>query len=104
MLEDVIKKEFNYAFNPKDLWEKAKDKKITKYNMSDVKHWVYNPCWTHPKNDDWPTSIHQALTQPKKFPDHIKRIKKADISHALIVVEDEFDKFGGVLDGKQKSS
>lgn len=102
LLEDVMKKKFNYAFDPQDLWEKASHKKVIKYNMSDVKHWVYSPCWSDPNNDDWFISIYQVLMQPKKFADHMKRIKKADVSYPLIIIEDEFDKFGGILDGNHR--
>ena len=108
LLDNVMKKDYRYAYDPKDLWEKASQKKIIKYNMSDVKHWAYSPCWSHNdnnnnnNNNDWFISIYQVLLQPKKFKDHMKRIKNADTSYPLIIVEDEYNKFGSILDGNHR--
>jgi len=99
LLEDVMKDNFKYGYKPEDLWEAAKKKKVIKYNMNDVKHWVYGPCWS--KGDCF-ISIYQVLMQPKKFPEHISRIKKADTKYPLIVIEDKYDKYGGILDGNHR--
>jgi hypothetical protein len=32
----------------------------------------------------------------------MKRIKKADISYPIIVIEDEYDKCGSILDGNHR--
>ena len=77
----------------------AKNKKVIKYKIKDVKHWVYNQCWN--KKDCF-ISIFQVLQQPHKFPKHIKRIKDADLKYPLIVVEDKYDKYGNILDGNHR--
>lgn len=99
LLENVIKNKFNYAYDPQDLWKKAENKKVITYNMKDVRHWIYYPCWS--KNKCF-ISIYQVLNQKNKFPQHIKRIKKADINYPLIVIEDKFDKYGSILDGNHR--
>ena len=43
-LEDVMKDNFEYAWDQEELWEIAKKKKIITYKINDVKHWVYTPC------------------------------------------------------------
>ena len=58
--------------------------------MKDVKHWVYSQCWS--KKDCY-ISIFQVLQQPSKFPEHIKRIRNADLEYPLIVIEDKYDKY-----------
>lgn len=98
-LEDVMKDNFEYAWDQEELWEIAKKKKIITYKMNDVKHWVYTPCWSKGKCF---ISIFQVLNQPKKFPRHIKRIKNADLKYPLIVIEDKYDKYGGILDGNHR--
>jgi len=99
LLKDVMINDFTYAFDPEDLWKQAAKKKVIKYKMNDIKHWVYSPCWSH---NDCFISIYQVLMQPKQFPEHIKRIKKANISYPLIVMEDEYNKFGSILDGNHR--
>jgi len=79
------------------------NKKIQEYDMKDVKHWIYAPCWSYNlDNTNCFYSIYQVLIQKKKFNDDVKRIKKADISYPLIVVEDEFDSYGSILDGNHR--
>jgi disulfide oxidoreductase YuzD len=103
LLEDVMKNKFNKAFYQEDLWKYVENKKIQEYDMKDVKHWIYAPCWSYNlDNTDCFYSIYQALIQKKKFKDDIKRIKKADTSYPLIVVEDEFDSYGSILDGNHR--
>ena len=103
LLEDVMKNKFNKAFYQEDLWKYVENKKIQEYDMKDVKHWIYAPCWSYNlDNTDCFYSIYQALIQKKKFKDYIKRIKKADTSYPLIVVEDEFDSYGSILDGNHR--
>ena len=86
LLEDVMKNKFNKAFYQEDLWKYVENKKIQEYDMKDVKHWIYAPCWSYNlDNTDCFYSIYQALIQKKKFKDDIKRIKKADTSYPLIV-------------------
>ena len=103
LLEDVMKNKFNKAFYQEDLWKYVENKKIQEYDMKDVKHWIYAPCWSYNlDNTDCFYSIYQALIQKKKFNDDVKRIKKADISYPLIVVEDEFDSYGSILDGNHR--
>ncbi len=103
LLEDVMKNKFNKGFYQEDLWKYVENKKIHEYDMKDVKHWIYAPCWSYNlDNTDCFYSIYQALIQKKKFKDDIKRIKKADTSYPLIVVEDEFDSYGSILDGNHR--
>ena len=71
LTEDVMKEDFRYAWKQGDLWDLAKTKKVKKYKINDVKHLVYNPSWS--KKECF-VSIFQVLMQPKKFPEHIKRI------------------------------
>jgi len=103
LLEDVMKNKFNKAFYQEDLWKYVENKKIQEYDMKDVKHWIYAPCWSYNlDNTNCFYSIYQVLIQKKKFNDDVKRIKKADISYPLIVVEDEFDSYGSILDGNHR--
>lgn len=99
MLKDVVVGDFKYAWDQEVLWEKAATKCVTTYKMSDVKHWVYRPCWSRGK---CLVSIYQVLLQPKLFANHTKRIDKADTKYPLIVVQDEFDKYGVILDGNHR--
>ena len=39
-------------------------------------------------------SIFQVLNQKSKFKEDMKRIKKADILYHIIIIEDEYDKYG----------
>jgi len=99
LLEDVIKNNFTYAWDQEELWEIAKTKKVIKYKMKDVKHWVYNQCWS--KKDCY-MSIFQVFQEPHKFPEHNERIKNADLKYPLIVMEDKYDKYGRILDGNHR--
>jgi hypothetical protein len=92
LLEDVMCAKFNRGIDMVALWAAAADKPVQKYNIADVRHWIYSPCWS---KDDCFISPYQVLMQPKKFPDHIRRIKAADLAYPLIVVEDDFDRHGG---------
>jgi hypothetical protein len=40
--------------------------------------------------------------QKGNFKEDMKRIKKADTSYPLIVIENEFDNYGGILDGNHR--
>ena len=42
LLEDVMKNNLTHAWNQEELWKIAKNKKVIKYKMNDVKHWVIN--------------------------------------------------------------
>ena len=98
-LEDVMQEKFDYGWDQEQLWELAKNKKVREYKIKDIKHWVYSPCWN--KGECF-LSIYQVLQQPKKFPEHMKRIKKADLKYPLIVIPDKYDKYGGILDGNHR--
>lgn len=103
LIEDVMKNKFNKAFYQEDLWEYVKNKKTEEYNMKDVKHWVYMPCWSYEiDNTECFYSIYQVLMQKTKFRKDINRIKKADTSYPLIVIENEFDSYGSILDGNHR--
>lgn len=103
LLEDVMKNKFNNAFYQEDLWEFVKNKKTHEYNIQDVKHWVYTPCWSfNLNNTEYFYSIYQVLCQKGKFKDDIKRIKKSNTSYPIIVIEDKFDKYGSILDGNHR--
>lgn len=95
-----MKKQFDRGIPPEKLWERAARKKICTVNMSDVKHWIYSPCWSI--TDDHFISPYQVMMQPDKFPDHIARIDRADLTYPLIVVDDDYDKFGVILDGNHR--
>ena len=66
LTENVMREDFRYAWKQEDLWELAKTKKVVKYRMNDVKHWVYNSSWS---NKDCFVSIFQVLMQPKMLPE-----------------------------------
>ena len=118
LLKNVMKNNFNYGFAQEDLWNYCKNKPIKKCNIDDVKHWIYSPCWSHKciltntiksshkqnykKPIDCFYSIFQVINQPKRFPDDIMRIKKSNTSYPLIVIEDEYDKNGCILDGNHR--
>ena len=72
MENGFLRNNFTYAWDQEELWKIAKNKKVIKYKMKDVKHWIYNQCWS--KKDCY-ISIFQVFQQPHKFPKHIKRIK-----------------------------
>jgi hypothetical protein len=40
--------------------------------------------------------------QKGNFKEDMKRIKKADTKYPLIVIENEFDSYGGILDGNHR--
>ena len=46
--------------------------------------------------------IFQVLNQKSKFKEHMKRIKKANVSYPIIVIGDEYDKYGSILDGNHR--
>lgn len=99
-LKDVMKNDFRYAWDQKELWEIAKNKKVQSYDIKDVKHWIYNQCWSD-KNNCF-ISPYQVLIQSKKYPNHLKRIKNANLKYPLIVQEDKYDKYGTILDGNHR--
>ena len=98
-LKDVLLSNFKYAWPQEVLWQHSAAKPVTTYRMSDVKHWVYGPCWSQ---DNCLVSIYQVLLQPKLFAKHMKRVRTADTGYPLIVVQDEFDKYGTILDGNHR--
>jgi disulfide oxidoreductase YuzD len=103
LLEDVMKNKYNRGFYQEDLWEYVENKKIFELNIKDVKHWIYKPCWSYIINNrECFYSIYQVLMQKNKFKEDIKRIKKADTKYPLIIIEDEFDKYGTILDGNHR--
>jgi disulfide oxidoreductase YuzD len=103
LLEDVMKNKFDYGFYQEDLWKYTENKKTFKYNMKDIKHWIYKPCWSYNIGDtECYYSIYQVIIQKNKFKKDIKRIKKADMSYPLIVIEDEFDIYDSILDGNHR--
>ena len=103
LLEDVMKNKFNRAFYQEDLWKYVENKQTKKYNIKDVKHWVYAPCWSYNiNNTECFYSIYQVLMQKGHFKEDMKRIKKADTKYPLIVIENEFDSYGGILDGNHR--
>jgi hypothetical protein len=103
LLEDVMKNKFNRAFYQEDLWKYVENKKTETYDMKDVKHWIYAPCWSYNINNiECFYSIYQVLMQKGKFKEDMKRIKKANTSYPLIVIKNEFDSYGGILDGNHR--
>jgi len=104
LLEDVMKNNFKNGFAQEDLWNYVKNKQIQTYKINDVKHWIYYPCWSYEikKDNDCFYSIYQVLLQPKKFKEDMKRIKKSDLSYPLIIIEDDYDNKGVILDGNHR--
>jgi hypothetical protein len=103
LLEDVIKGKLNKGFFQEELWEFVKNKKSEFYDMKNVKHWVYRPCWSYNiNNTECFFSIYQVLLQKHKFSEHMKRMKKSDTSYPIIIVEDDFDAYGSILDGNHR--
>ena len=105
LLEDVMQGRFDYGFYQEELWTyvERRHQQARQYRMDDVKHWVYSPCWSvECEGDEHFVSIYQVLQQRAKFPLHIQRIEKADTQFPLIVIEDEFDKHGSILDGNHR--
>jgi hypothetical protein len=107
LLCDVMKKNFECGFLQEELWKFVEKKKVLTYKMSDIAHWVYYPCWSYPLksgSDECFYSIYQVLMDPKNknFKKDIKRIRKAKTDYPIIVVQDEFDKHGVILDGAHR--
>ena len=106
LLEDVMRNKFDYGFYAEELWAYVKEKDIREYDMKDVRHWVYAPCWSYTidekQEEECFISIYQVLLQREKFPEHIARIDNADIQYPLIVIEDEYDQYGTILDGNHR--
>lgn len=98
-LEDVLKNKLDYAYDIEMLWKYAENKKIIKYKINDIKHWIYIPCWS---NKNCIISIFQVLCQKDNFPEHMNRIKKANTNYPIIIIEDKYDKFGTILDGNHR--
>ena len=46
-LEDVMTDNFKYGYTMEDLFKMVENKKHEKLNVSDIKHWVYKPCWSY---------------------------------------------------------
>lgn len=77
LLKDVMKNKFDKGFYEEDLWKYVENKKTEEYNIKDVKHWVYSPCWSYNiDNTEFFYSIYQVLMQKNKFKEDMKRIKK----------------------------
>ena len=103
LLSNVMKNNFNYGYDQEELWKYVENKKEKEYKIDDVKHWVYAPCWSYEINNTLCFySIYQVLLQKKRFKKDIKRIKNADTSYPIIIIEDEFDKYGSILDGNHR--
>jgi hypothetical protein len=103
LLSNVMKNNFNYGYDQEELWKYVENKKEKEYKIDDVKHWVYSPCWSYEINNTLCFySIYQVLLQKKRFNEDMKRIKKADTSYPIIIIEDEFDKYGSILDGNHR--
>lgn len=105
LLEDVMEQKFDYGFYQEELWAylSLHDIPIVAYNMEDVKHWVYAPCWSYMRGgEECFLSIYQVLLQSEQFPEHMARIENANLRYPLVVIEDEFDKYGVILDGNHR--
>jgi hypothetical protein len=103
LLSDVIKGKFDKAYRPVDLWKFVETVKTETYKMADVRHWVYAPCWSRGDGDTTCFySIYRVLMQKSKFKADMARIKKADTSYPIIIIKDDFDKYGAILDGHHR--
>jgi hypothetical protein len=103
LMEDVLKNKFDKAFLQEDLWKYVENKKTEEYDIKDVIHWIYYNCWSYEINKiECYYSIYQVLIQKNKFKEDMKRIKKADTSYPLIIIEDKYDKYGSILDGNHR--
>ncbi len=108
LLQDVLEKKFDYGFYEEELWAyvSGRGKPIIEYEMEDVKHWVYSSPWSYQTRDkeeeECFVSIYQVLLQRERFTEHWQRIKQADLQYPLIVIEDDFDKYGSILDGNHR--
>lgn len=103
LLEDVMRGKFTSAIDPKDLWNLVENKKVRTKSIDKIKHWIYFPCWSHTiDNTDCFYSIYQVLNQRSKFPTEMKRIRASDTKYPIIVIEDEYDKQGSILDGNHR--
>lgn len=106
LLEDVMQKKFDYGFYQEELWEYVgrTKKAVIEYEMEDVKHWIYVPCWSYEQQEaeECFISIYQVLLQSDMFSEHMHRIQHAELCYPLIVIEDDFDKYGVILDGNHR--
>jgi len=101
-LEDVMTNNLKYAWNTQDLWDASSKLNVVTLRISDVKHWIYKPCWSIGSKDECFISPYQVLLQPKRFPEHIKRINASDTTYPLIIMDDKYDKYGTILDGNHR--
>jgi len=100
-----MQQKFDRGFYQEEVWAylSCNETPVVTYNMEDVKHWVYAPCWSHTiGGQECFLSIYQVLIQSEMFPEHMERIKGADLRYPLVIVEDEFDKYGVILDGNHR--
>jgi hypothetical protein len=104
LFKDVINNVFECGFYTKPVVEYiTQTKKVQKYNIKDVLHWMYKPCWFRTINNNHHFySIYQALSQRDVFKDDIRRIEEADITNPIIVVTDDFDKYGSIFNGNHR--
>jgi predicted GNAT family acetyltransferase len=103
LFKDVIKNTFDHGFYIKDVVEYMQNKKVQKYHIKDVMHWIYKPCWFYTTNNaNHFYSIYQTLSQKDSFKYDIKRIEEADTDNPIIVVTDEFDKYGSIFNGNHR--
>jgi len=61
LLNDVMLGKYDNGVDANKIWKFVEDKKICEYKMNDIKHWIYQPCWSI--NDDCYLSIYQVLLQ-----------------------------------------
>jgi len=102
-LEDVMKDKIKTGYVMEDLYKIANKKQVCREKISNVKHWVYKPCWSYRcGNDECFISIYQVLLQKRKFTDHHRRIRNASLEYPLIIVKDKYDKYGTILDGNHR--
>jgi disulfide oxidoreductase YuzD len=109
LLKDVFSGNFSCGIRDSDLWQYVYSSphtttKIRQYKLKDVSHWIYQPCWSYIDSDQQECfiSIYQVLIQPNRFKDHITRINHSDPSYPIIVVEDDYDSYGVILDGNHR--
>lgn len=103
LLKNVMQNKFDRGILPEKLWEYSETKKVKKYKMKNVKHWIYAPVWSIKcGSEEYYLSIYQVLLQKNKYQDHIKRINDAKTNYPIIVVEDKYDKYGTILDGNHR--
>jgi len=104
LFKDVINNVLECGFYTKHVVEYiTQTKKVQKYRIKNVLHWIYKPCWFHTiNNNNHFYSIYQALSQRDVFKDDIRRIEEADTSNPIIVVTDDFDKYGSIFNGNHR--